>query len=347
MAEEPSDVIEDQPSDIEVNNAVVESSIMPTAAASIAPSAAPSVAPVMQYNVELIDKIKAFYAGKADKKTRNLYDYDEHGNLVYTDKKGVSQTVVLQRYRLATSEERAQDEMKYTAFLQSKINEFQEIRMALYKEKRKINRGDVEIDETKSAFETNNRILFELNYEVEKKEKQLVYARFGEGYYIDKIDANEDSIPKEKRITMKSLYFEDAPENKNVYDDIVIVETQVQPLQKMFRPDNSQIRLDEAKTNARIFKKKKKAVDTLLSQVAPTVDTAPKVDTVPKVDTAPTLGNSVVAAASKASSVIKGFSNQVASIVTSAVAPAATEPSATEPSVAAQPKKSRAKLVRP
>jgi len=167
-----------------------------------------------------------------------LFDYNEEGNLVEYQKTRAGRgdpkkTIILPTYTPSTVEDIKEDDLQYRTRLQGAIERFNQARKQLQLESRNPER----------TMES----IFKANQEVAEADEALIYTRF-RNYQIECIRWNDEKIPTEKRITFKQLLFEHADQDRTVYDNTIIVTTQLYPLQRMFKKmDNSGISLSEAK----------------------------------------------------------------------------------------------------
>ena len=200
-----------------------------------------------------LDDLRVFYMGKSDKneKTADLYDYDDEGNLIiHNKKKEIIKTIALPIYRPATTDERQKEYEEYLERIKEATIAFDKARMNLF-----------------SAYQTNHtdKEILKLNKAVQKADKHLTSVRFGE-YYIDVVDSD---VSVENRIKMKQLYFEEAAEDKSVYDPIAIVQTSILNIRNQVRiaeEAKNVVSISEAVMNDKTLKKKKAEFNKLVAK---------------------------------------------------------------------------------
>ena len=227
----------------------------------------------------LREKIESFYKKKSNKKTAHLFKQDEHGNFVEYNKNGdIVSSTVSKKYRPATSQEIKKDEDTYQAAVKEAVDAFQKAYVQLHEEYKKPNLGDNEPEQDSTTYTSNKRI-FMLNQAVVQADNTLRLTRF-RNYHTEVIHWDDKDIPSDHKITMPELYFEHATENKNVYHDIAMVETQMYPLQRLFRIDENQLTsVAEANAKAKENATKVTSVRNALSAVKNSaVATASSVD---------------------------------------------------------------------
>jgi len=171
---------------------------------------------------ELFEDLQAFYKGRANKneKKSKLYEYDDDGDLIIKNKNDeIVKNISLPTYRPATESEVQDDYKQYLDKLKEASEEFEEARRELY-----------------IAYQTDadEEEILELNKNVQEADQRLLEVRFG-NYDIEIIDALDTNIPSEKRITMRQLYFENAILDKNVYDNVVFVNTRISNISNQVR----------------------------------------------------------------------------------------------------------------
>ena len=200
-----------------------------------------------------LDDLRVFYMGKSDKneKTADLYDYDDEGNLIiHNKKKEIIKTIALPTYRPATTDERQKEYEEYLERIKEATIAFDKARMNLF-----------------SAYQTNHtdKEILKLNKAVQKADKHLTSVRFGE-YYINVVDSD---VSVENRIKMKQLYFEEAAEDKSVYDPIAIVQTSILNIRNQVRiaeEAKNVVSISEAVMNDKTLKKKKAEFNKLVAK---------------------------------------------------------------------------------
>ena len=200
-----------------------------------------------------LDDLRVFYMGKSDKneKTADLYDYDDEGNLIiHNKKKEIIKTIALPIYRPATTDERQKEYEEYLERIKEATIAFDKARMNLF-----------------SAYQTNHtdKEILKLNKAVQKADKHLTSVRFGE-YYIDVVGSD---VSVENRIKMKQLYFEEAAEDKSVYDPIAIVQTSILNIRNQVRiaeEAKNVVSISEAVMNDKTLKKKKAEFNKLVAK---------------------------------------------------------------------------------
>lgn len=171
---------------------------------------------------ELFEDLQAFYKGRANKneKKSKLYEYDDDGDLIIKNKNDeIVKNISLPTYRPATESEVQDDYKQYLDKLKEASEEFEEARRELY-----------------IAYQTDadEEEILELNKNVQEADQRLLEVRFG-NYDIEIIDALDTNIPSDKRITMRQLYFENAILDKNVYDNVVFVNTRISNISNQVR----------------------------------------------------------------------------------------------------------------
>ena len=202
---------------------------------------------------ELFEDLQKFYKGRANKNENKskLFEYDDDGDLIIKNKKDeIVKNIGLPTYRLATEFELQDDYQRYLDKLKEASEEFEEARRELY---------------TAYRTDADKEEILELNKNVQDADQRLLEVRFG-NYDVELINALDNNIPSEKRVTMRQLYFENAIINKNVYDDVVFVNTRISNISNQVRiaeEGNSVVSISEAR------KKGKKAgkFNKLMSQL--------------------------------------------------------------------------------
>ena len=202
---------------------------------------------------ELFEDLQKFYKGRANKNENKskLFEYDDDGDLIIKNKNDeIVKNIGLPTYRLATESELQDDYQQYLDKLKEATEEFEEARRELY---------------TAYQTEADEEEILELNKNVQDADQRLLEVRFG-NYDVELISALDNNIPSEKRVTMRQLYFENAILDKNVYDDVVFVNTRISNISNQVRiaeEGNSVVSISEAR------KKGKKAgkFNKLMSQL--------------------------------------------------------------------------------
>jgi len=199
------------------------------------------------------DQIAHFYKMKSKKDSAYLYDYDENGNYVEykkSTKKGIrsneiSKTIPVRTYRFATQEEKQRDMDEYNERLNPLVENYNTATKGLYMAWNPKNASDVKSDEE----------LFMLNQTLVESDNMLRNARYAQ-YFVKIVLANDKQIPVNKRIKMNDLYFNNSPADKNVNENIAIVEKQVHSLQRQFRLDDKPMTtISAAKEQRDVFEK--------------------------------------------------------------------------------------------
>lgn len=186
---------------------------------------------------ELFEDLQKFYKGRANKNENKskLFEYDDDGNLIIKNKKDeIVTNIGLPTYRLATESELQDDYQQYLDKLKEATEEFEEARRELY---------------TAHQTEADEEEILELNKNVQDADQRLLEVRFG-NYDVELISALDNNIPSEKRVTMRQLYFENAILDKNVYDDVVFVNTRISNISNQVRiaeEGNSVVSISEAR----------------------------------------------------------------------------------------------------
>ena len=171
---------------------------------------------------ELFEDLQKFYKGRANKNVNKskLFEYDDDGDLIIKNKNDeIVKNISLPTYRPATESEIQDDYKQYLDKLKEASEEFEEARRELY-----------------IAYQTDadEEDILELNKNVQEADQRLLEVRFG-NYDVDIIDALDTNIPSDKRITMRQLYFEKAILDKNVYDNVVFVNTRISNISNQVR----------------------------------------------------------------------------------------------------------------
>jgi hypothetical protein len=171
---------------------------------------------------ELFEDLQKFYKGRANKNVNKskLFEYDDDGDLIIKNKNDeIVKNISLPTYRPATESEIQDDYKQYLDKLKEASEEFEEARRELY-----------------IAYQTDadEEDILELNKNVQEADQRLLEVRFG-NYDVEIIDALDTNIPSDKRITMRQLYFENAILDKNVYDNVVFVNTRISNISNQVR----------------------------------------------------------------------------------------------------------------
>jgi len=171
---------------------------------------------------ELFEDLQKFYKGRANKNVNKskLFEYDDDGDLIIKNKNDeIVKNISLPTYRPATESEIQDDYKQYLDKLKEASEEFEEARRELY-----------------IAYQTDadEEEILELNKNVQEADQRLLEVRFG-NYDVEIIDALDTNIPSEKRITMRQLYFENAILDRNVYDNVVFVNTRISNISNQVR----------------------------------------------------------------------------------------------------------------
>jgi len=171
---------------------------------------------------ELFEDLQKFYKGRANKNVNKskLFEYDDDGDLIIKNKNDeIVKNISLPTYRPATESEIQDDYRQYLDKLKEASEEFEEARRELY-----------------IAYQTDvdEEEILELNKNVQEADQRLLEVRFG-NYDVEIIDALDTNIPSDKRITMRQLYFENAILDRNVYDNVVFVNTRISNISNQVR----------------------------------------------------------------------------------------------------------------
>lgn len=178
--------------------------------------------------------IKEFYQHKSD--NPELAGYDEKGNYVFyakqkdTDKgnpKQVTKTIPPIVYRKKTPEELQAEEQASAATIKETIELYTKKRMELFTESTKIG--------------ADNKVLHKLNMELAEIDKLLISVRYTH-FHIQKYIRNQSNIK------MRDIFFENAVEDRKVENDMSMIETRRDSIQREFVPVNDFVSLAEAKT---------------------------------------------------------------------------------------------------
>lgn len=186
---------------------------------------------------ELFEDLQKFYKGRANKNENKskLFEYDDDGDLIIKNKNDeIVKNIGLPTYRLATESELQDDYQQYLDKLKEATEEFEEARRELY---------------TAHQTDADEEEILELNKNVQDADQRLLEVRFG-NYDVELISALDNNIPSEKRVTMRQLYFENAILDKNVYDDVVFVNTRISNISNQVRiaeEGNSVVSISEAR----------------------------------------------------------------------------------------------------
>jgi molybdopterin converting factor small subunit len=178
--------------------------------------------------------IKEFYQHKSE--NPELAGYDEKGNYVFyakqkeSDKgnpKQVTKTIPSIVYRKKTPEELQAEEQASAATIQETIELYTKKRMELFTESTKIG--------------ADNKVLHKLNMELAEIDKLLISVRYTH-FHIQKYIRNQSNIK------MRDIFFENAVEDRKVENDMSMIETRRDSIQREFVPVNDFVSLAEAKT---------------------------------------------------------------------------------------------------
>ena len=178
--------------------------------------------------------IKEFYQHKSE--NPELAGYDEKGNYVFyakqkeSDKgnpKQVTKTIPSIVYRKKTPEELQAEEQASAATIKETIELYTKKRMELFTESTKIG--------------ADNKVLHKLNMELAEIDKLLISVRYTH-FHIQKYIRNQSNIK------MRDIFFENAVEDRKVENDMSMIETRRDSIQREFVPVNDFVSLAEAKT---------------------------------------------------------------------------------------------------
>ncbi len=233
----------------------IESNESPVSA-FIAPSA-PIPAIVPQKKLFSVRDLMKFYKGREDNlaKHPDRFNYDESGNLVERNKEEIVKTILLPTYRYASLDERKEEEDKRLQAVLEKNDAFDRARQALY---------DAYQDPS-----TPPHTILELNREVARADIRLKYEENAHQHVFLHY-ARMPSEPDKYRIQMKDLHFENANEDKAVYDNIAIVQTRKSSLLLDMRVNEDapeMVDLYKAKADEEIRTKKEAGLKTVISQI--------------------------------------------------------------------------------
>lgn len=178
--------------------------------------------------------IKEFYQHKSE--NPELAGYDEKGNYVFyakqkeSDKgnpKQVIKTIPSIVYRKKTPEELQAEEQASAATIKETIELYTKKRMELFTESTKIG--------------ADNKVLHKLNMELAEIDKLLISVRY-KHFHIQPYMRNQSNIK------MRDIFFENAVEDRKVENDMSMIETRRDSIQREFVPVNDFVSLAEAKT---------------------------------------------------------------------------------------------------
>jgi hypothetical protein len=242
----------DADEDLNANNESVSAVSAPLAApAPLAASASAASKPEKKlYSLKDLTK---FYEGR--EKNPDSFEYDESGNLVQRNKREIIKTIYLPTYRSASLDERKQAEDQRMQNIEQKNDEFDRARQALY-------------DAYQNPSTTRQTIL-ELNREVARADVRLKYENNAHQHVFLHY-SRMPSEPPQYRIQMKDLHFQNANEDKAVYDTIAILQTRPLSLLLETRINDDapeMVDLYKAKANAEIREQKEAGLRDVLSQL--------------------------------------------------------------------------------
>lgn len=278
--------------------------------------------------------IKEFYQHKSE--NPELAGYDEKGNYVFyakqkeSDKgnpKQVTKTIPSIVYRKKTPEELQAEEQASAATIKETIELYTKKRMELFTESTKIG--------------ADNKVLHKLNMELAEIDKLLISVRYTH-FHIQKYIRNQSNIK------MRDIFFENAVEDRKVENDMSMIETRRDSIQREFVPVNDFVSLAEAKTMmSPLGEQVQEAVFNTLS--AATAKPATAVKPVKGLSKIPTKSAKPVTATATATAVAATTAAEpaVTAVTTATAAPAVTaavEPVVTVAPVTAAPAKGLSKI---
>ena len=261
--------------------------------------------------------IKEFYQHKSE--NPELAGYDEKGNYVFyakqkeSDKgnpKQVTKTIPSIVYRKKTPEELQAEEQASAATIKETIELYTKKRMELFTESTKIG--------------ADNKVLHKLNMELAEIDKLLISVRYTH-FHIQKYIRNQSNIK------MRDIFFENAVEDRKVENDMSMIETRRDSIQREFVPVNDFVSLAEAKTMmSPLGEQVQEAVFNTLSAASAKPATAVKpVKGLPKIGSKST--KAVTAAATAPATAATAAPTAVEPAVTAATTAAVTAVTAVKP----------------
>jgi hypothetical protein len=273
--------------------------------------------------------IKEFYQHKSE--NPELAGYDEKGNYVFyakqkeSDKgnpKQVTKTIPSIVYRKKTPEELQAEEQASAATIKETIELYTKKRMELFTESTKIG--------------ADNKVLHKLNMELAEIDKLLISVRYTH-FHIQKYIRNQSNIK------MRDIFFENAVEDRKVENDMSMIETRRDSIQREFVPVNDFVSLAEAKTMmSPLGEQVQEAVFNTLSAASAKPATAVK--PVKGLSKIPTKSAKPVTAAATAVAATTAAEPAVTAAPTAAAVTAAVEPVVTVAPVTAAPAKGLSKI---
>ena len=266
--------------------------------------------------------IKEFYQHKSE--NPELAGYDEKGNYVFyakqkeSDKgnpKQVTKTIPSIVYRKKTPEELQAEEQASAATIQETIELYTKKRMELFTESTKIG--------------ADNKVLHKLNMELAEIDKLLISVRYTH-FHIQKYIRNQSNIK------MRDIFFENAVEDRKVENDMSMIETRRDSIQREFVPVNDFVSLAEAKTMmSPLGEQVQEAVFNTLSAATAKPATAVK----------PVKGLSKIG--SKSTKAVAPATATATAATAATAAPTAAKPAVTAPTTAAVPAVTAVTAVKP